>query len=234
MQHSSQHGAGRQVRRRVVLRAGALLGAGTALAVSLPSIALAKGTDFAARRRAVLAAGERARKRVSPGWRSANGFLAEARADAGGEIWTREVSGTPLTLALRDGDARTLLEYAVRRFHYEVAELGPDDATGFSADVPRRGALSNQASGTAVRLLPGRYPPGAEDGLFEHQVHVVRDILAGCDDQLAWGGDLSPRCEGYFYLVGTQGNQSLRKAGQARRARESTPGQKAGALRLGA
>ncbi|MGI3781668.1 MAG: hypothetical protein ACRYG2_12915 [Janthinobacterium lividum] len=236
MQHflDDQSATVRRVPRRLVLRAGALLGAGTALAASVPTIALAKGNDFAARRRAVLAAGERARRRVSPGWRSANGFLAETRADSGGEVWTREVSGTPLTLALRDGDARTLLEYAVRRFHYEVAELGPDDASGFLADAPRRGAWSNQASGTSVRLLPGRYPVGAEDGLFGYQVDVVRDILANCEKQLGWGGDLSPRCEGYFYVVGKQGDGNLRKAGQARRARESSPGHKAGALRLGA
>jgi hypothetical protein len=235
VQHSSNPSAtGRPVPRRLVLRAGALLGAGTALAVSVPTIALAKGNDFLVRRRAVLAAGDRARRRVSPGWRSANGFLAETRADSGGEVWTREVSGTPLTLALRDGDVRALLEYAIRRFHYEVTELGPGDATGFSSEAPRRGVWSNQASGTAVRLLPGRYPVGAEDGLFDHQVAVVRDILSGCDKQLAWGGDLSPRCEGYFYVVGKPGDSKLRKAGQTRRAHESSPGRKAGVLRSGA
>lgn len=199
MPHGAPGVSAAPLSRRVLLRAGALVAAAGAVTVSLPRLAVAAPVDYLQRRRAVLAAGERAQRRVVPGWRTASQFLAETRADAGGEVWTREVSGTPVSVALRDGAPRTLLEHVLRRFHHEVAELTDAEVTGFVATAPRRGAWSNQASGTAVRVLPGRFPVGADDGLFDHQVRVVRDILKQCEGQVAWGGDLRARCEGYFY-----------------------------------
>lgn len=222
------------ISRRLLLRTGAVLTAAGTLTASLSRSAVAKPVEFLRRRRAVLAAAERARRRVVPGWKTANGFLAETGADAGGEVWTRQVSGTPVSVALRDGAPRTLLEYVIRRFHYEVAELSENKVTGFVAEAPRRGVWSNQASGTAVRLLPGHYPIGADDGLFKHQVRVVRDILEQCDGQVAWGGDLRPPCEGYFYVKSKPDNERLLRASKARRGREAAAAGRAAARPLGA
>lgn len=149
-------------------------------------------------------------------------------------MWTREVAGTPVVVALQDGAPRTMLEYVIRRFHLEIQELGRDDAVGFATNVPARGPASNHASGTAVHLLPRMYPAGSADGMFDHQVLVVRDILKHCDGLVGWGGDLTPRCQGLFYLTAAPTSTKLSAAATGRRQRESRPDRKAACELLGA
>src|SRR3954452_15266669 len=119
--------------------------------------------------------------RVRSGVLSRNGWEMEKVADDHGHIYTRPVPGTPLDgVRIRMGEVETVLVHVIRRFHYEIDELRKGDVIGWRTPhaVNRALAESNQASGTAVQIRPGFYPAGAHGGFFDHQLLVIRDILA--------------------------------------------------------
>ncbi|MEV0638905.1 hypothetical protein AB0I77_28960 [Streptomyces sp. NPDC050619] len=157
-------------RRAVLLSAGAM-GAGAALG-GVPTGAAA-------------AADEKWNSR-----RSDNGWTIDAAA-----VESFRIEGSPATVRLRPEAAAVLLHIA-RRWHYEVMPLrGSRDVLGHRTDRAVRAAYeSNYLSGSAIALL------GAGDGLWPHQVAIVRDILADCGGVVRWGADLSPAAECHFQI----------------------------------
>ncbi|WP_329133420.1 hypothetical protein OG552_15895 [Streptomyces sp. NBC_01476] len=142
-------------------------------------------------------------KRVMTGQVSRNGWPTERAADAGGSVFTRPVPGVPLAgVAVRMGDTETVLVHVVRRFHYEIDTLRSGDVVGWRSPSAVRASRSesNQASGTAVRIRPDHYPPGAKGGFYPLQVMVIRDILAELEGVVRWGGDDRTVDESLFYL----------------------------------
>ncbi|CAM5630015.1 Lipoprotein OS=Streptomyces antimycoticus OX=68175 GN=SSPO_062030 PE=4 SV=1 [Streptomyces antimycoticus] len=79
----------------------------------------------------------------------------------------------------------------IRRFHYEIDELRKGEVAGWRSPGTVRKGLPEGilASGTAVRIRPGHYPPGVKGGFFPQQEVVLRDILAELDGVVRWGGD---------------------------------------------
>ncbi|XKK63288.1 hypothetical protein HFP71_12965 [Streptomyces sp. ARC32] len=153
-----------------------LLFRGTAVAVGagLGSQAMVRpgyAQDVKPSKDAVRAAVQRARKRrdhALAGRRSLNGWEMEKVTDNRGSIYTRPVPGTAVDVKVRMGEVETVLSYVIRRFHYEIDELRRGDVVGWQAPdkVHQRRAESNLASGTAVRIRPGHYPPGLRGGFF--------------------------------------------------------------------
>lgn len=197
------------VTRRTLIKAGAVVAAGASVLIASPPAFAKDDSDLEARRQKMLADAEAKKRRLIPGWNTPNGWPAENLSNAGGGIWTRDVPGTDVVLTVRDGEPRALFEYVVQRFHLEIRALGADDVVGF--DPKARGAKprTNLASGTAIDVLPGSYPPGAKNGMFEQEVRAVRDILAACDGLLAWGGDERPLAQGFFYLTAGPDSHAL-------------------------
>ncbi|MET8826994.1 twin-arginine translocation signal domain-containing protein [Streptomyces sp. NPDC004610] len=192
-----------ELSRRGVLRRTALVAAGVALGSPLLSSPAAAATDPDKLRAAVRAAQERNRRQLT-GTPSTNGWEMERTADDHGHIYTRPVPGTPVRgVQVRMGDAETILVHAVRRFHYEIDELRPDDLTGWRSPSTVRKGLpeSNQASGTAVQIRPGHYPSGTKGGYFPNQLTTIESILTDCDGVLAWGGHDKHPDESLFYLA---------------------------------
>ncbi|MFJ8791548.1 hypothetical protein [Streptomyces sp. NPDC102462] len=119
--------------------------------------------------------------------------------------------GTGFGVDVRIGDVETVLVYLVRRFHYEIDELREGDVTGWRAPsrVRLEQAEGNQASGTAVAIRPGSYPPGARGGFFAHELTVIRDILAECDGVVRWGGGDERPYEALFSIDVPPGDRRL-------------------------
>lgn len=184
--------------RRSVLAAGAGAASVSALAPLSPA--------GAAGERRLERAMQAARDRVLVGRRSANGWEMERGVGIGGQLWERPLSGTGGEFDVRSGDVEVVLTHVVRRFHYEVTELGPGDVVGFvSHRRVGRGHDSNHASGTAVDVLPTGYPAGLRGGFFPDQVAAIRDILTECRGLVAWGGDFTVPVESHFEIsVGPQ------------------------------
>lgn len=213
-------------RRSVLRRTGAGLAAVAALpAWALPARAAASGAELAP----PPAPSARPSARLSE-----NGWPVEEAADRGGAIWTRPVPGSPLSVPLRLGDVSTVLVHVVRRYHYEIDTLRPDEVTGFSPPSRAlRGYATNHSSGTAVAIRPGWYPPGASGGLIEHHLAVVRDILAECEGVVAWGGTFPTPNESHFHIAVPPSAPRLRHL--ARRIHEwsDAPGAGAGTRVVG-
>ncbi|MFJ3985623.1 hypothetical protein [Streptomyces fungicidicus] len=176
-------------------------------------------------------------RRLRTGRPSANGWQMQKAADADGDIVTTSVAGTGLSVALRTGDTETVLTHVVRRFHYEVDALGtggePDALEGWvapSAVRDSRRPESNQASGTAVVIRPGSYPPGVRDCFTEGQRLVVRDILADTEGVVRWGGDDRRPYEGLFYLGVPPGDARLARVAAKIRGWSEVPGAGAGVV----
>ncbi|MER5202868.1 hypothetical protein [Streptomyces sp. NPDC002825] len=177
-------------------------------------------------------------RRIFTGRPSANGWEMQKVADVdGGDIATRSVPGTGLRVAVRTGAPETLLLHVVRRFHYEVDALGVDgEPDALSGWVPpatvRDGRLpeSNRASGTAVVIRPGSYPPGVRGGFTAAQQLVIRDILADTEGLVRWGGDDRRAYEGLFHLAVRPGDARLERVADRLRAWDETPGLGAGVL----
>ncbi|WP_432103421.1 hypothetical protein [Streptomyces sp. bgisy091] len=233
-----------EMSRRGVLTtvAGATTAALTAGAVLAPAAAAAPA-DTGARPltndglKKALSDLESRRRRLLTGRVSGNGWEMQKAVDADGEIVTCPVPGTGLKVALREGDPATLLVHVVRRFHYEIAAIGlpgePDPVQGWVAPSGVRDSglpRSNQASGTAVAIRPGSYPPGVRGGLTEAQRLVVRDIIADTEGLVRWGGDDRPAQEGLFYLVAGPDDRSTARVAAKIRAWDVTPGLGAGVV----
>ncbi|MEU8538762.1 hypothetical protein AB0C52_02005 [Streptomyces sp. NPDC048717] len=223
-------------RRGLLLRAAAVATAAAALpyaeALASPAYAAEPRTyTFPEAVRAGVARAKARNERLLTGARSAGGWPMETAADQGGSIATRPVPGTPLAgLQLRSGAPESVLVHLVRRFHYEIAALQPGEAVGWSAPAGLRGAARALASGTAVRIRPGHYPPGTEGGFFPVELAVLRDILAELGGVVRWGGDDRNVDESLFYL--TVGPDDAKLASVAERIRVGAPtsGQSAGVL----
>lgn len=214
--------------RRRVLRTGLALTATAGLAaLAVPSPASASPSGAASTPAA--AGGASARPT------SANGWPLEAKADAPGVIWTRQVPGSPVSVALRIGEVTSVLVHVIRRYHYEVDTLADGEVVGFRpAGGTLKGHATNHASGTAVAIRPGWYPDGVKGGLFPHQLATVRDILEECEGVVAWGGDFRRPNESHFQIDVPPSDARLKRLADRIRGWEDVPGQGAGTLALGA
>ncbi|TRO59797.1 MULTISPECIES: hypothetical protein [unclassified Streptomyces] len=183
------------VRHTAVLGTATLMGGGSVLA--LPAGAAAAGRP---------GPGDAPKRPTSP-----NGWELEEKANDVSTVWTRPVPGTGLDVDVRIGDVETVLVHVVRRFHYEIDELRKGDLGGWRAParVKLTRAEGNQASGTAVAIRPGSYPPGAEGGFYSPQLMVIRDILAECDGVVRWGGDDDRPYEALFSIDVPPGDKRL-------------------------
>lgn len=212
--------------RRAVLKGGAAAAVAVGLGVALPSAATAR-PHTEDRRREI-------EGRIRTGATSANGWPTEKAADIGGAIWTRPVPGSDVRVAVRMGEVEAVLVYVIRRFHYEVDTLRAGEVTGFRSGVRRTGPTSNYASGTAVAIRPGWYPPGATGELRPHQRAVIADIVRSCRGVVEWGGTFRTPHEAHFQIGVGPHDPRLAEVAELVRGWESKPGQGAGVLALGA
>src|SRR5690606_26733482 len=105
------------------------------------------------------------------------------------------------------------------------------DVTGHTSDRNIATAFeSNYLSGTAIAIRPDSYPLGAKDGLFPHELVVVRDILAECDGIVRWGGDEPTPKESHFQIDVGPEDQRLRVLAAKISQWDRTPGKGAGSV----
>ncbi|KES06374.1 hypothetical protein BU52_15010 [Streptomyces toyocaensis] len=229
------------ITRRVTLMAAAgvtaAAGLTTAGLLATPAAAAAPKPLRNDELKEALRRAEARHRRLRTGRQSVNGWDMQKAADADGDIVTTSVAGTGLTVRLRSGDTETVLTHVVRRFHYEVDALGvdgePAPLEGWvapSAVRDSRRPESNQASGTAVVIRPGSYPPGVPDGFTEAQRLVIRDVLADTEGVVRWGGDDRRPYEGLFYLDAPPGDARLARVAARIRGWGERPGAGAGVV----
>ncbi|MBQ1092281.1 hypothetical protein [Streptomyces sp. B93] len=180
---------------------------------------------------------EARRRRTLTGRPSANGWEMHKAVDADSELATCPVPGTGLSVVVRTGDVETVLVHVVRRFHYEVDTLGlpgePAPLQGWTAPSKVRDSglpQSAQASGTAVVVRPGSFPPGVRGGFTRAQELVIRDIVADTEGVVRWGGDDRRPYEGLFYVAVAPGDPKLARVAEGLRAAHERPGAGAGVL----
>ncbi|MFG2516447.1 hypothetical protein [Streptomyces sp. NPDC048584] len=190
--------------RRTVVKRAAALGAATLLGSPL----LYLPTEAAAAEKLPPKEAEKGRNQPT----SRNGWPLVERANDVSAVWTRPVPGTGFGVGVRIGDVETVLVHVIRRFHYEIVALREGDVTGWRvpSQVEIEQAEGNQASGTAVAIRSGCYPPGVSGGFFRHEALVIRDILAECDGVVRWGGDDKRPYEALFSIDIPPGDQRLR------------------------
>ncbi|AHH98896.1 M15 family metallopeptidase [Kutzneria albida] len=211
--------------RRTVLRSGAA--AVAAVGLSTVFATTARATDS---KPSASTAADQARARVLTGEHSANGWAIEKGADIGGSIWTRPIPGSPVTAALRIGDVAVVLVHVVRRFHYEIGTLNRGEVVGYKSPSTVTGYETNHASGTAVDIRPGWYPPGVRGGFLPHELTALRDVLGDCEGVVGWGGDRSHPDEGHFQIEVGPGDPRLAKVAAKIRGWNNSPGKGAGVL----
>jgi hypothetical protein len=222
--------------RRSILRVGAV-GAGSVMHLSAP---VAASVSAAPRGESAVGSGfpDADRKTVArPKVQSKNGWDIEDEIDEGGEVMDRPVAGTDLRVAVRIGDVETILIHIIKRFHYEISSLSRGDVVGYQkpGSLPS-GYQSNRASGTAVVILPGHYPPGTSGGLFSYEKDIVRDILSDCEGVVKWGGDFVQSGarpdelpdEGHFQIDVPPADVRLERVARKLRIWGATPGLGAG------
>jgi hypothetical protein len=217
--------------RRTFVRSafGVVLAAGSGVLPTQPAYAGTAPSSRLSKSGAALA--QRDAERVQPGQKSSNGWTINQAADAGGSVWTRPVSGTGFDVQVAMGDVETILVHCVRRFHYEIDSLRPGDVVGFKSPGTVKGYETNHASGTAVDIRPGSYPPGVAGGFYPYQVDVIRDVLADCDGVLKWGGDFAVPDEAHFQIDLPPTDERVRRlADKLRNWRVNEPGQGAGVV----
>ncbi|MBB4927517.1 hypothetical protein [Kitasatospora kifunensis] len=218
-----------ELTRRTVLRSTAVAGlltVGGGLLFAGPAAAAEQEPG-----RPALQEAEQAQQNVRNVRQSANGWQMENAVDAAGAVWTRPIPGTAARPAVRIGWVETVLVHVAQRFHYEIAELRADEVVGWrppqevrSTDSPE----SNQASGTALALRPGCYPPGVRGGFYPYEVLVIRDILAELDGVVAWGGDDPTPVESLFSIAVPPGDERLKTVAERIRGWSEEPGAGAG------
>ncbi|ASU84949.1 hypothetical protein CDO52_21065 [Nocardiopsis gilva YIM 90087] len=167
----------------------------------LASPAAAADSEYDKHKKAIDEAQKKQRE-IRTGRPSANGWEMENATDKGGSVWTRPVPATEFDIATRIGEVEAVLVHVVQRFHYEIDTLRAGDVIGWQDpnQVNTKLPESNQASGTAVAIRPGSYPPGVRGGFFPHEKIVVRDILAELGGVVRWGGDDTKPYEALFYI----------------------------------
>ncbi|MFE6287968.1 hypothetical protein [Streptomyces sp. NPDC057877] len=231
-------------RRRALTTAAGVTAAAGLATVGLPAAPAAAAPATAAPKplrdddlKEALSRLEARRRRTLTGRPSANGWEMHKAVDADSALATRPVPGTGLSVAVRTGAVETVLVHVVRRFHYEVDTLGlpgePRPLVGWTApskvrdsDLPQ----SNQASGTAVVIRPGSYPPGARGAFTKGQELVIRDIVADTEGVVRWGGDDRRPYEGLFYVAVDPDDPRLARVAEKLRAAGERPGAGAGVL----
>jgi hypothetical protein len=169
--------------------------------------------------------------KVLTGRLSVNGWEMERVADGQGNIFGRDLVGTPVSgVQVRLGDVEAVLFHVARRFHYEIDELRAGDAVGWQAPakVRSRQPESNLASGTAIRIRPGHYPPGVRGGFFAAQEAVIRDNLASLDGVVRWGGDDPQPDEALFSIDVPPGDDRLAAVAARLRGAEELAADKVG------
>ncbi|MFD5508500.1 hypothetical protein ACFWIB_12105 [Streptomyces sp. NPDC127051] len=205
--------AARPDRRRFLLTGLGVVGGAVLAAGSM------SGTGFAA-------AGPAAKtEKTWKGKTGANGWQVLSSAPV------HRVEGTGgVQFSAVAGDVATVLTHVVRRFHYEIDALRDGEVTGHTANREVAAPYeSNHLSGTAIAIRPLRYPLGARDGLFPHELVVVRDILADLEGVVQWGGDSTPAKESHFGIAVRPGDARLRQVASKIRGWDATPGVGAGA-----
>ncbi|MFH8259370.1 hypothetical protein [Streptomyces roseolus] len=147
-------------------------------------------------------------------------------------IIRQEVEGSSVAFAVRGGAPATVLAHVVRRFVYEIdSTLRSGDVTGHTSGRDVAAAFeSNYLSGTAIAIRPGSYPLGAKNGLFPHELVVVRDILAECDGLVRWGGDEPTPKESHFQIDVGPEDRRLRALAAKIGQWDRTPGKGAGTV----
>lgn len=225
-------------RRATLVAAGVTAAAGltTTGLLSTPAVAAPQPFRNDALKEALRRA-EARRRRLLTDRPSANGWEMQKAVDADGDIVTCPVPGTGLTVPVRTGDVETVLIHVVRRFHYEVDTLGahgePNPLEGWMAPSAVRDSRrpeSNRASGTAVVIRPGSYPPGVRDGFTAGQQLLIHDIIADTEGVVRWGGDDRRPYEGLFYLDVPPGDARLARVAARIRTWAGTPGAGAGVV----
>ncbi|GAA1021663.1 hypothetical protein Aple_072460 [Acrocarpospora pleiomorpha] len=217
--------------RRAFLRsaAGIAIVSGTGAIFAQPSIASSDNPAIPSEDRVSKA--RRAHAEIVPGAKSPNGWLINTAANAGGSVWTRPVPGTGFEIDVAIGHVEVILVHVVRRFHYEIDTLRPGEVIGFkSPDKVKRREL-NHASGTAIDIRAGHYPPGVRNGFYPHEAAVIRDILAECEGVVQWGGDFSAPDEAHFEIGVPPTDERVRKVAQKIRGWNNIPGAGAGVIR---
>ncbi|MFJ3445967.1 hypothetical protein ACIPM2_32890 [Streptomyces sp. NPDC086081] len=219
--------------RRSLIRTGAglaVVGLGATTAASASAATSSPSTAAAS----MAQAGRGLDARLRTGENSANGWPMEKGADIGGSIWTQAVAGSSIRVALHLGDVSTVLIHVLRRYHYEVDTLVQDEVVGYrSPDRFLKGPATNHASGTALAIRPGAYPPAATGGLFPHQRSVIADIVKECGGVVRWGGTFDRPYEAHFQIDVAPTDPRLTKVADRVRQWDQTPGQGAGVLALG-
>ncbi|WP_019853353.1 hypothetical protein [Actinopolyspora mortivallis] len=215
-----------EISRRGLLRRAAAGAGTTALAVVGASTVLAPAAAASpATETTQGTAGSEKRRRTS-----VNGWETVTSVDSGGPVWTQPVVGTGCEVPMRVGAVATVLVHVIRRFHYEVRALAEGDVIGWRSPstVPAATPENNQASGTAVAILPGSYPPGARGGYFPNQLAAVRKITEECDGVVRWGGDENHPYEALFSIDVPPGDPRLPALAATIRHREELAGTGAG------
>lgn len=156
--------------------------------------------------------------------KSANGWPVVPAAEMS------KIEGSGLTIAVLSGEVAMVLSYCARRFYYEIDDtLRQGEITGHTANrTVATPYESNYLSGTAIAIRPAWYPTGAGDGFFDHDLIVIRDILADCEGVVRWGGDLRPIKESHFQIDVPPGDPRLRKVAAKIDEWNLTPGAGAG------
>ncbi|MFF8280985.1 hypothetical protein ACF05T_33840 [Streptomyces lateritius] len=164
-----------------------------------------------------------------------NGWPLESATDASGTVWTRQVPGSSVAVALRLGEPAVVLVHVIRRYHYEIDTLTDGEVIGFRPPGRSlKGYAANHASGTACAIRPTWYPEGVTGGLFPHQRAVILDILRECEDVVAWGGNFRRRLnEAHFQIDVPPSDPRLQRLAARLRGWEDVPGKGAGTLHLG-
>ncbi|WP_143020507.1 hypothetical protein [Sinosporangium album] len=72
------------------------------------------------------------------------------------------------------------------------------------------------------------YPPGSQGNFSDHQLVVLRDIVAECEGVVRWGGDDKQPNESRIVIDAPPGDERLLRVAAKIRAWDDTPGQGAG------
>ncbi|GIH62937.1 M15 family metallopeptidase [Microbispora siamensis] len=220
--------------RRIFLQsmAGLAVMSGVSAIIVQPAIAESAGPDPVHFTEDTLAQAQRAVAEITPGSKSPNGWSINTAANSGGSVWTRPVPGTAFGVDVALADAEVILIHVIRRFHYEIDTLRPGEVIGFKNPDTVKGYELNHASGTAIDIRPDQYPPGVHGGFYQHELAVVRDILAECKDIVKWGGDFTVPDEAHFEIAVPPTDSRLREFADQVRGWNSTPGVGAGVIQV--
>lgn len=131
--------------------------------------------------------------------RSQNGWTVQPAMDGFGLIQVRTPLGVSGDVLVRVGEPESILLDLIRRVHYYISEIQPDELSGWywSSDVKLNTPESNFLSGTAIRIRPG----ARVDAYTSAEEQVLRTILQTYDGLIGWGGDFPNPDQSVFYLV---------------------------------